>query len=1026
MIWFVALVLAAWVFALTFQLGDLRAHVRSLESMVADLKARLNEGIAGAPSPKVAADLQPRPQPAAAPPVPEDILEVQRLAVAPAPAVRPEPTPVEPRVTPPPRPTGPPPRERMRAWLEENGLAWAGGAALALGGLFLVTYAAQRGFFTPALRIAAAVITGLVLLSVSEWLKRKVGNPLAAALAAGAAAATLYGAAWASYWLYAFIGLAPAALLLAIVSFGLLALAFRHGEPLAMLAVLGGFLAPVVTGPQQWSAPALTGYLALMIATGFGVAAARRWGRAGITALVGAFLWGVAGFAAEDNARVVALAVAPAVLSFAAVEWRRRRDGPSTDEAATAFTVMPVLAMMAAALLASAAWLAPMRGAWLHAAGAGAVLTAMLAAIGDRRRLVDDRLQAIGYAPALVMMALAGRNLDGPYAGQAEAWGGALVVALAVAGVIAATGRRSLASRLGAAGAGLVAVILAIAIEGPVTERALWVPDSAGALVLLAGAAVIARSSDDARRDLPLAIWIWASGGAALIALSQSIDARWLPVAAAALSLAAAALHARLGWRGFAAVMVGSAVASLGALISPEVFQAVEAGELRWWALALVAATAAGLTYAGSRLAGRPDRPRESAEAQSTASLVIALAGLILLLRHAASACAVGGGGLDLFVEASLRTLLILVAGLTSAQSVRPDSSLIGRWRGQTLLGLGLLHGVVLQVLMFNPLWADWEPAVAGPRLLDSLALGFLAPAVVLAFATWKKVSVNRALLATCAIGAGGFAIVWAFMETRRLFQGASLSAGFDAIGRAEAAAYAVLAIGVARALLWVGERAGQRTWTVSSIASGFVRVGRGASWAALALAVLVFGWGASSWWGPIDRPLAGAYATGLLFALYGVGAAAAYLLAEAVSERAGPLSRTARLTAVGIVFALTNLVVRLAFHGYDMRPTLEEQSLETWTFSAVWGVFGFGLLVYGAARRAGDLRTAGFGVLMLALAKIFLFDMARLDGVIRAASFLAVGALLLGAAVVVRRLGGSDALPFGLGGKREAERAET
>ena len=125
-------------------------------------------------------------------------------------------------------------------------------------------------------------------------------------------------------------------------------------------------------------------------------------------------------------------------------------------------------------------------------------------------------------------------------------------------------------------------------------------------------------------------------------------------------------------------------------------------------------------------------------------------------------------------------------------------------------------------------------------------------------------------------------------------------------------------------------------------------------------------------------------------------------------------------------MFALTNLVVRFGFHGYDMRPTLEEQSLETWTFSAVWGVFGFGLLVYGAARRAGDLRTAGLGVLMLTLAKIFLFDMARLDGVIRAASFLAVGALLLGAAVVVRRLGGSDALPFGLGGKRDAEQAES
>ena len=36
--------------------------------------------------------------------------------------------------------------------------------------------------------------------------------------------------------------------------------------------------------------------------------------------------------------------------------------------------------------------------------------------------------------------------------------------------------------------------------------------------------------------------------------------------------------------------------------------------------------------------------------------------------------------------------------------------------------------------------------------------------------------------------------------------------------------------------------------------------------------------------------------------------------------------------------------------------------------------------------------------------------------------AMFAVGALLLAAAVIVRRLGVAEALPFGLGGKREAE----
>ncbi|CAN7581098.1 DUF2339 domain-containing protein [Phenylobacterium sp. LjRoot219] len=92
--------------------------------------------------------------------------------------------------------------------------------------------------------------------------------------------------------------------------------------------------------------------------------------------------------------------------------------------------------------------------------------------------------------------------------------------------------------------------------------------------------------------------------------------------------------------------------------------------------------------------------------------------------------------------------------------------------------------------------------------------------------------------------------------------------------------------------------------------------------------------------------------------------------------------------------------------------------SLETWALSAAWGVLGFGLLVYGVARQSNDLRAAGLVLLLATTGKIFLFDMARLEGVVRAGSFLAVGALLVAAAVMVRRLGGG-ALPPRLRGRR-------
>jgi uncharacterized membrane protein len=1010
MLWLLVVGLIAWVTLLTFRVGALRDRSQWLERKILDLKAQLEGLSRGAVVPPAREPARPSVAASAAPeraepsPAPEPTAEpIAARAEAPAPLLTP----------PPPRePAGPPPREQVRAWLEENGLAWAGGAALALGGLFLVTYAAQRGMFTPPLRIAAAIATGAILLGASEWLKRRSGHPLAAALAAGAGAATLYGAVWASYWLYAFIGFASAGALLGVISLGLLALAFRHGAPLAVIAILGGFLAPAITGPEQWTAPALTAYLGLITVTGYVVTALRGWGPAGLATLAGAFAWAFAGFEAKGYARVTALTVTPFLLSLAAVEWRRRRgEAAVADGPATSFTLLPTAALAAAALALSVFWLAPMEGGALHAAGVGAALLALLAAVGARRGLVPPLLQVLGYLPALAFVVLYVRS-----AGQGdlrEAWGAGLAAMLIVAGVVSATGRTDPTSRFSAAVAALVALVLAITLRGPLSADAPWLPSAGASALLLAAVVLIVRRTERPQTDLPLALWIWAAAASAIYALTQGFNAPALPVAAAVLSLAAAVAHARLGWRGFAGAMLAAAIASLSALISPALFDEVADGRFPWWGLGAVAAGGAAFVYGGSRIARRGDRPPQSAEAQSTAALLIALTGAALLLRHAATAGAAEGGRLDLFLEAGLRTVLILAAGLTSAQAVRADSSLIGRWRGQVMLAAGLAHGLFFQVLVLNPLWAWWKPAVVGPPLLDSLAVGLLVPAALLAAATWKRFSINRGLLATYALGAAALLIAWAFLETRRLFQGASLEGGFDMVGRAEAAAYAALALLIARAVIWLGEASGRRSWTVTPFAREIVGIGQGGAWVALASALFVFGYAASPWWGPIDRPLAGVRATALLFGLYVAGGAAAFILAGPVARaEAVLLARAARMTVVAVAFALLSLAVRLAFRGYDMRPDLRDAGLETWTFSAAWGLFGFGLLVYGAARRNNDLRGAGLAVLGVTLAKIFLFDMARLDGVVRAGSFLAVGALLLTAAVLVRRLSGAP--PFG------------
>jgi hypothetical protein len=59
-----------------------------------------------------------------------------------------------------------------------------------------------------------------------------------------------------------------------------------------------------------------------------------------------------------------------------------------------------------------------------------------------------------------------------------------------------------------------------------------------------------------------------------------------------------------------------------------------------------------------------------------------------------------------------------------------------------------------------------------------------------------------------------------------------------------------------------------------------------------------------------------------------------------------------------------------------------------------------------GARRNDRALRWLGLAAMLATTAKVFLFDMATLEGVVRAASFLALGSLLLAGALVARRLG--------------------
>jgi uncharacterized membrane protein len=72
---------------------------------------------------------------------------------------------------------------------------------------------------------------------------------------------------------------------------------------------------------------------------------------------------------------------------------------------------------------------------------------------------------------------------------------------------------------------------------------------------------------------------------------------------------------------------------------------------------------------------------------------------------------------------------------------------------------------------------------------------------------------------------------------------------------------------------------------------------------------------------------------------------------------------------------------------------------------SAFWGIVGLVTLYVGLTRDLRVVRLAGFALFGLALAKLFVYDLANLSSVTRALSFLAVGAVLLLAGFFYQRL---------------------
>lgn len=113
-----------------------------------------------------------------------------------------------------------------------------------------------------------------------------------------------------------------------------------------------------------------------------------------------------------------------------------------------------------------------------------------------------------------------------------------------------------------------------------------------------------------------------------------------------------------------------------------------------------------------------------------------------------------------------------------------------------------------------------------------------------------------------------------------------------------------------------------------------------------------------------------------------------------------------AEVTASILAFVYVSFEVRHLFDPQFERSGFAAEGLELYTYSVVWLLFGVALLALGFLRQAAALRHAGMVLVCIVVAKVFLIDMAGLQGLLRVFSFLGLGAALIGLGYAYRRFG--------------------
>ncbi len=707
---------------------------------------------------------------------------------------------------------------------------WVGGVALALGGLLLVRYSIEQGYFGPAARTVLGLIFGALLAVAGEVLRRREKSETPTQIPAVLTAAgtvALFGATYAAHGLYGFIGPAPAFIALGVIAIASIFAAALHGPALAGLGLVGAFAAPLLVSSAQPNPWPVVLYLAAATGAAYALSRIRRWLWLAAAAAIGAGLWALV-FAAQGSANFFHAALVQTLISAAlAATFLAFLPHLATPDEEADFDPVACIVLAGFAGVGLLVALSGFEHGFLATAPVLmlGVLVAGLAAIGAIAPPAAVVTPVAGALAAAILWIWTGDSQKpihlSTVATLHEPLQSGLFSAFAAAAALFVAGfsARKLASapRLPAmiagcyAGAAAVAPLAILAIVYLRLARSEASPPFALIAGLLAAVFVLAahyfRRGDgpDAAPAIKLALGAFATAALAALALGFVFvfDKGVLTVALSVSALAAAYVATRLDLVAlrYAVAVMGFVV--LGRLVwEPRIVgEALGATPVVNWLLFGYGAPALafGLAARNMRLAGGEDLPVRVAQ-----SLTILFSGLLVFfeVRHALNGGDPYEPSSSLLEQGLLATSALLFAIVLTRLDLRRASPV---FNGASMIfgGLSVAIAAVGLAVARNPFIEC--AAVEGGTFFNALLISYLLPALLAAVLMRMSRGARPQWYVT---GAGVLSLallfLYACLQTRRFFHGDVICES-ETTGEVEIWAYSAVWLALGALLLLYG-----------------------------------------------------------------------------------------------------------------------------------------------------------------------------------------------------------------------------